>query len=103
MDPIAAATASNPFPYYSTLEPFYKEGAFWVASSAAAVTEVFESGLCRVRPASEPIPKALLGTPVGEMFRQMARTTDGAAHRALKPVLLEVVINRFKSARGRWP
>jgi cytochrome P450 len=91
MDPISAATASNPYPYYSTLEPFFKEGAFWVASSAAAVTEVFESGLCRVRPASEPVPKALLGTPIGEMFRQMARMNDGPAHKAMKAVLLEAL------------
>jgi cytochrome P450 len=50
---------------------------------------VLESELCRVRPPSEPVPAVLLGTPMGEMFRQMARMTDGPAHRAMKPLLVE--------------
>jgi cytochrome P450 len=92
MDPLKAACSADPYPYYAELvarRPFYKEGNLWVASSAAAVTAVFESELCRVRPAAEPVPRALLGTPVGEMFRQMARMNDGDAHRVLKPILAE--------------
>jgi cytochrome P450 len=92
MEPLQAASSANPYLYYAELvanRPFYKEGGLWIASSAAAVTAVFESELCRVRPPAEPVPRALLGTPVGEMFRQMARMNDGAAHRALKPLLVE--------------
>jgi cytochrome P450 len=69
--------------------PFYREGDLWMASSAAAVTAVLESDLCRVRPPAEPVPRMLLGTPMGEMFRQMARMNDGPLHRALKPILVQ--------------
>jgi cytochrome P450 len=92
MDPLSAAGSADPYPYYADLvahRPFYKEGELWIASSAAAVTAVLESDLCRVRPPSEPVPRALLSTPVGEMFRQMARMNDGPLHGALKPILVQ--------------
>lgn len=92
MDPSSAASSADPYPYYAELvahRPFYREGSLWIASSAAAVTAVLESELCRVRPPTEPVPAALAGTPMGEMFRQMARMTDGPAHRAMKLLLVE--------------
>lgn len=88
-DPIAAVTHPDPYPYYAELvaqRPVYRDDALglWVVSSAAAVTAVLVSELGRVRPAGEPVPKALLGSPAGEIFRHLARMTDGAAHAVRK-------------------
>jgi cytochrome P450 len=63
--PIAAVTHADPYPYYAALvaeRPLYRDDALglWVASSAAAVRAVMTSELCRVRPADEPVPKALI-------------------------------------------
>ena len=43
------------------------------------------SDVGRVRPAAEPVPKALLGTPAGEVFGRMVRMNDGAYHLRMKP------------------
>jgi cytochrome P450 len=88
-DPIAAVTHPDPYPYYAELvahRPLYRDDTLglWVASSAAAVTAVLVSELGRVRPPSEPVPAALLGSPAAEIFRHLARMTDGAAHAARK-------------------
>jgi cytochrome P450 len=62
--------------------PLYRDDALllWVASSAAAVTAVLTSDLCRVRPPDEPVPRALLGSPAGEIFRHLVRMNDGPGH-----------------------
>ncbi|MCA1611744.1 MAG: cytochrome P450 [Acidobacteria bacterium] len=88
-DPVAAVTHPDPYPYYARLtaeRPFYFDAELraWVASGASAVTAVLESVSCRVRPAAEPVPAGLLGSPAGEIFRHLARMTDGAAHHARK-------------------
>jgi hypothetical protein len=67
-DPIAAVTHPDPYPFYADLavrRPLYRDEALWlwVASSAAVVTAVLTSDLCRVRPPAEPVPAALLGSP----------------------------------------
>jgi cytochrome P450 len=82
---VAAVTHPDPYPYYAGLvaeRPFYRDDALglWVASSAAMVRAVMTSEQCRVRPPTEPVPKALLGSPAGEIFGQLARMTDGAPH-----------------------
>ena len=84
-DPVAAATHPDPYPYYAGLaarRPLYRDDGLglWVASSAAAVTAVLTSDLCRVRPAAEPVPVALVGSPAGDIFRRLVRMTDGPAH-----------------------
>jgi cytochrome P450 len=84
-DPIAAVTHPDPYPYYADLvsgRPLYRDDALrlWVASSAAAVTAVLTSDLCRVRPPDEPVPRALLGSPAGEIFRHLVRMNDGPGH-----------------------
>ena len=84
-DPVAAVTHRDPYPYYASLateKPFYRDEALglWVASSAAAVTEVLTCDLCRVRPPAEPVPKALLGSPAADIFRHLVRMNDGASH-----------------------
>ncbi len=84
-DPVAAATDPDPYPYYAELvasRPIYWEESTqaWVAASAEAVTAVLTSHLLRGRPAAEPVPKALLGTPAENIFRHLVRMNDGAAH-----------------------
>jgi cytochrome P450 len=92
-DPVAAATHPDPYPYYATLaaeRPLYRDErlGLWVASSAAAVTAVLASDICRVRPPSEPIPKAIAGSPAGEIFRHLVRMNDGANHCPFKQAIV---------------
>lgn len=91
-NPVAAVTHRDPYPYYAELvarRPVYRDEAlgFWVVSSAAAVNEVLTSDVCCVRPASEPVPRVLLGTPAGEIFRHLVRMNDGPVHGMLKPAI----------------
>jgi cytochrome P450 len=84
-DPIAAVIHPDPYPYYEGLvasKPIYRDETLrlWVASSAAAVRAVLTSDLCRVRPPSEPIPRALLGSPVASIFGHLVRWNDGEQH-----------------------
>ncbi len=84
-DPLDAVTHPDPYPFYAALaaeRPFERDGSLgmWVAAGAAAVTAVLGSDLCRVRPPAEPVPRALVGSPAGEVFRQLVRMNDGAGH-----------------------
>ena len=102
-DPIAAVTHTNPYPYYADLvarKPIYHDEllGFWVASSADAVTAVLNSDLCRVRPANEPIPRVLLGSPAADIFGQLVRMTDGPGHCPLK-MAVSVTLNSIDSAQ----
>ncbi len=89
LSPISAATHTNPYSYYAQLvtkNPLYydDELGMWIASSAKAVTAVLTSELCRVRPTTEPVPKALLNSPAADIFGQLVRMTDGERHHSLK-------------------
>src|SRR5215510_8919522 len=84
-DPITAVTHPDPYVYYADLvanRPLYydDELRLWVASSAVAVAAVLTNHLCRVRPANEPVPKSLLGSPAAEIFRHLVRMNDGERH-----------------------
>jgi cytochrome P450 len=84
-DPITAVTHPDPYPYYADLaarKQIHRDEALglWIASSADAVTSVLNSDRCRVRPATEPVPKSLLGSPAADIFRHLVRMTDGARH-----------------------
>jgi cytochrome P450 len=88
-DPIAAVTHPNPYPYYGDLaarRPVYRDETLglWVAASAAAAAEALASENCRVRPPSEPIPRALLGSAAADIFGALVRMNDGAGHCPLK-------------------
>ena len=88
-DPIAAVTHPDPYAYYSSLvahKPLYYDDRLrlWVASSAAAVTAVLTNDLCRVRPAMEPVPAALLGSRAADIFRNLIRMNDGERHYPFK-------------------
>jgi cytochrome P450 len=89
-DPITAVTHPDPYPYYADLvarRPLHRDEALglWVAASADAATAVLTTDACRVRPAAEPVPRALVGSPAGEIFGHLVRMNDGAVHTRLKP------------------
>ena len=88
-DVVAAATHPDPYQFYAGLakdRPFgWDDGlGMWVAFGTVAVEAVLASGLCRVRPAREPVPAALVGTTAGEIFGRLVRMTDGDGHAPLK-------------------
>ena len=88
-NPIAAVTHPNPYPYYAELTartPLYRDETIglWVAADAASVHAALTSEHCRVRPPTEPIPPALLGSAAGEIFRHLVRMNDGAGHSPFK-------------------
>jgi cytochrome P450 len=89
-DAIAAVVHPDPYPYYARLrreKPLYYDAALglWVASSYRAVKAALEHPALRVRPPAEPVPKALAGTPVGDVFAQLVRMNDGEFHRQHRP------------------
>jgi cytochrome P450 len=108
---IAAVTHPDPYPYYAELvaeRPLYRDAALglWVASSAAAVETVLTSGLCRVRPLAEPIPRALLGSPAAAVFGSLVRMTDGpgqaAAKQAVAATVTSLDVRRVVHEGRRW-
>ncbi|MDN6884093.1 cytochrome P450 [Variovorax sp. CAN2819] len=92
-DPVAAATHADPYPYYAALRDgpplaWDEKLRLWVASRADAVEQVLQAhGALRVRPAAEPVPRAIVGSPAGEVFGHLVRMNDGAAHEAHRPAL----------------
>ncbi|PIF75432.1 cytochrome P450 [Variovorax sp. 54] len=92
-DPVAAATHADPYPYYATLRDgpslVWHDGLrVWVASRADVVLQVLQAhGALRVRPAAEPVPRAIVGSPAGEVFGHLVRMNDGPAHQAHRPAL----------------
>ncbi|HEU0184881.1 MAG TPA: cytochrome P450 [Blastocatellia bacterium] len=110
-DPIAAVTHLDPYPYYADLvarRPLYYDDKLrlWVASSANAVTAALTNGLCRVRPAAEPIPKSLLGSPAAEIFRHLVRMNDGERHcpfkQSVSAALAPVDVVKATQLSVRW-
>ena len=109
-DPIAAVTHPDPYPYYAELgaRRLYRDDTLglWVAASASAVTSVLESDACRVRPAAEPVPNAIVGSPAGDIFGRLVRMNDGEAHAAMKPAvqasLAPLDASRVAAEARRW-
>jgi len=86
-----AAHQPDPYALYAALRAAHPSGlhhdaalGLWVASSAAAVDEVLRHPALRVRPPAEPVPKALVGTPAGDVFGGLMRQNDGPAHQQAK-------------------
>ncbi|NTX03357.1 cytochrome P450 [Myxococcus sp. CA040A] len=111
LDPIAAATHPDPYPFYADLvsrRPLYWDDSLrlWVASSSEAVQAVLTHPSCRVRPVSEPVPRALLGSAPGEVFRRLARMNDGSSHafarRALVALMRTWEPPQGIEVSGRW-
>ena len=82
MDPITAATHTDPYPCYAQWRAegglvFHQSLNLWVASSAHAVAAVLAHPDCHVRPASEPVPKAIADGMAGKVFGQLMRMNEG--------------------------
>jgi cytochrome P450 len=95
-DVLAAATHLDPYPYYARIvaeRPVHFDDRLgaWVVASAAGVSAVLAHPACRVRPAAEPVPAALVGSPAGEIFRRLVRMNDGALHVRLKPAVSQAL------------
>lgn len=93
-DPIQAVTHPDPYPYYRTLareRPLYYDPALglWVASSPSLIHAVLAHRAARVRPAAEPVPRALGDDAAGLLFSRFVRMRDDAAHAGLKPLLVD--------------
>lgn len=90
---IASVTADDPLADYSQMAPmaFQPNLHSWVAASPAAVREVLHSSDFGVRPAHEPIPAALLNTPVQPIFGALVRMQDGEQHLKLKVAILQAL------------
>ncbi|WP_295981332.1 cytochrome P450 [uncultured Variovorax sp.] len=92
-DPVAAATHADPYPYYAALRDgpalaWNAQLRLWVASRADVIEQVLQAhGALRVRPAAELVPRAIMGSPAGEVFGHLVRMNDGAAHQAHRPAL----------------
>ena len=87
-DALAAPTHPDPYSFYADLvarRPLFWDGSLklWIASSARAVTAVLTHPACRVRPATEPVPRAL-GPGVASVFRHLVRMNDGPGHCPMK-------------------
>ena len=91
-DAIAAVTHADPYPWYAGLRRgpalvFDPALRLWIASRADVVRELFANDALRVRPAAEAVPRAIAGTPAGELFGLLVRMNDGAPHASHRPVL----------------
>ncbi|GLZ38374.1 cytochrome P450 [Actinokineospora sp. NBRC 105648] len=89
------ADEPDPYPAYARLvaeRPFgLDDTGLWIAASAAAVEAVLTAPAGRVRPAAEPVPRGIVGTPAGAVFGGLARMTDGAPQARLKSALLKAL------------
>jgi cytochrome P450 len=106
MDPIIAATHADPYPYYAELRAqgglvFHPELKMWVASSARSVCAVLAHADCRVRPAQEPVPKAIAAGMAGKVFGELMRMNDGERQRcprsAIEPSLAMVDLDEVRA------
>lgn len=91
-DPFSAVTHAAPYDYYRRLAdgpPLRFDAALdcWLATGAAGVRAVLEHPACRVRPAGQPVPDTLAGTPCGAIFAELVRMNDGERHMVPKQVL----------------
>jgi len=92
-DPVAAATHADPYPFYAGLRAgpplaWNERLHAWVASRADVIESLLLAhGALRVRPAAEPVPRAIVGSAAGEVFGHLVRMNDGAAHQAHRPAL----------------
>jgi hypothetical protein len=78
---VAAATHADPYPFYA--EPRARGAAYfdsalrlWVVPTADGVAAALTHPLCRVRPVNQPVPPALLRSPLGTRYSSWARTNS---------------------------
>lgn len=92
-DALQAIVHADPAPYYAELaatRPFFFDAAlgWWIAAGANAVDTVLGSTACRVRPADEPVPKAIATSATGAFFGRLVRQIDGPDHGARKAAVM---------------
>jgi cytochrome P450 len=92
MNPVTAVSQPDPYPYYAELvdrRPSYLDDELnaLVLSSAELIRSALAEPALRVRPADQPVPAGIVGTPAGEVFGQLIRMTDGPAQRRLKSIV----------------
>lgn len=106
LSPVLAVTHPDPYPYYAGLvaeRPFHYDDTLrmWVASGAAQISGLLRHPDCRVRPAAEPVPRGIQGTPAGEVFGQLVRMTDGDVQQRLKSVVVRALTGTDTDAAAR--
>ena len=107
-DPLQAIVHADPAPYYAELaatRPFFFDAGlgWWVAASAGAVDAVLGSSACRVRPAEEPVPKAVAASPTGTFFGRLVRQIDGPDHAARKATVMAALGRLDVAALAKLP
>lgn len=95
---LAAVTAADPYGLYAELRRsrpfgFDPELGAWVAADAAAVAAVLAEPRLEVRPAAERVPRALAGTPAGEIFRHLVRMDD-SPDQARRKAAIRAILGR---------
>jgi hypothetical protein len=80
--PLAAAAHAHPYPYYAALREeapifFDAEHKIWVVSRADLIMALMQSPHCVVRPPNEPVPAAIAGSAVAEVFARLIRMNEG--------------------------
>jgi cytochrome P450 len=85
LNAIAAASHPDPYPYYQHLLAgpklhFDADLRLWIASREAVIQEVLDNPHCHVRPAGEPVPRAIAGSSAGAVFARLIRMNEGAGH-----------------------
>ena len=107
MTPLQAATHADPYDYYASLRRtdgllFDADLGLWIASRAKTVEAVLAHPDCRVRPLHEPVPAAIAQRAAGQVFAQLMRMNEGAAHRcpraAIEPALAAVSAQQVEGA-----
>jgi cytochrome P450 len=98
-----APSHPQPYGWYGTLRatrPLFFDDVLrlWVASDPSVVRAALQHPQLRVRPPAEPVPRALLGRPTGEVFARLVRLNDGAFHARHRP---EVSANAQRWSAGR--
>jgi len=108
IDILQAASHPDPYPFYRELlagpdpvrDPVH---GLWIVTRGDTILQALRHPDLRVRPLDEPVPRAILGTPVGELFGNLVRQNDGperhvapkaSLQRALATVPLDDVSQR---------
>jgi cytochrome P450 len=87
---LAAPAHPAPYPWYArqrVSRPIHFDAdlGLWVVSGPYLVDQALRQPLLRVRPPAEPVPRALQGRSVGEVFSLLVRMNDGEFHARHRP------------------
>ncbi|NML45279.1 hypothetical protein HHL11_16115 [Ramlibacter sp. G-1-2-2] len=101
-DALAAPSHTDPYAWYARLRvrsplAYDAQLKLWVVAGPYLVEQALQHLQLRVRPPAEPVPKALLGRPTGDVFAQLVRMNDGDFHARHRPAV-EAAAARFAPA-----